>query len=47
MKLLDEATFHLEAREVKSFLVIYDWAKRLPETANAKPVKKKATRGSK
>lgn len=30
MKLLDESTFHLQAREVKAFLVIYDWAKNLP-----------------
>jgi hypothetical protein len=30
MKLLDEATFPLKAREVRSFLVIYDWAKNMP-----------------
>lgn len=30
MKLLDEGTFHLQAREVKAFLVIYDWIKNLP-----------------
>jgi hypothetical protein len=31
MKLLDEGTFHLQAREVKAFLVIYDWVKKLPQ----------------
>lgn len=42
MKLLDEATFPLKAREAKAFLAIYDWAKNLP---NKKP--KKVERGSK
>ena len=30
MKLLDEATFNLKAREVKAFLAVYEWASGLP-----------------
>ena len=40
MKLLDEATFSLQAREVKAFLVIYEWAKNMPSTMIRKPQKK-------
>lgn len=35
MKVLDDATYPLKAREVKSFLAIYDWASRLPQTVEA------------
>ena len=31
MKLLDEASFNLRAREVRAFLVIYEWTKNLPQ----------------
>lgn len=47
MKLLDEATFPLRAREAKAFLVVYDWAKRLPEKLNTQPKIEKVKRGSK
>ena len=45
MKLLEEGTFHLHAREVKAFLVIYDWAKNLPN--KYKIVEKKKANGNK
>lgn len=38
MKLLDEATFPLKAREAKAFLVIYEWTKNLPERDKIKKV---------
>lgn len=40
MKLLDEGTFHLQAREVKAFLVIYDWAKNLNKRQETVSIKK-------
>ena len=48
MKLLDEATFPLKAREARAFLVIYEWARNLP-TREVKPMikKKKAANGIK
>lgn len=45
MKLLDEAEFRLQAREVRAFLVIYDWAKNLPAKLTPQPIKK-AKRGN-
>ena len=45
MKLLDEASFDLKAREVRAFLAVYDWAKNLPEKfKEEKPPVKKKTR---
>ncbi len=41
MKLLDDATFHLQAREVKAFLVIYDWVKNLPRREEQPKIKQK------
>ena len=45
MKLLDEGSFSLQAREVKAFLVIYDWIKNLPN--RKQEIKKKKTNGIK
>lgn len=48
MKLLDESTFRLQAREVKAFLVIYDWVKHLPVKMKEQEKPKKVTkRGNK
>lgn len=41
MKLLDEATFPLKAREAKAFLVIYEWANNLPNKMQPKIKEKK------
>ncbi len=41
MKLLDEGTFHLQAREVKAFLVVYDWVKNLPQKSKQPLIKQK------
>ena len=38
MKLLDEASYTLKAREVPAFIQIYNWVKNLPK--ESKPVKK-------
>lgn len=40
MKLLDEASFDLKAREVRAFLAVYEWARTLPEKMNEPPKKK-------
>ena len=40
MKLLDEATFPLKAREVESFRVVYNWAKSLPNRNPPEKTKK-------
>lgn len=37
MKLLDEATFSLKAREVAAFTHVYNWAKDLPNKIVEKP----------
>ncbi len=39
LKILDEGTFSLKAREMPAFLKIYDWVKSMPDK---KPSKKKA-----
>lgn len=38
MKLLDEATFPIKAREAKAFLAVYEWTRNLP---NRKKIEKK------
>jgi hypothetical protein len=38
MKLLEDATFPLKAREVSSFALIYSWAKDLPSRNKPAPV---------
>lgn len=40
MKLLEEATFQLKAREVAAFAQVYSWAKDLPTMLEKKPVEK-------
>ncbi len=40
MKLLDEATYSLKAREVAAFAHVYNWAKDLPNKMVTKPVVK-------
>lgn len=39
MKILDEGTFQLKAREVSAFAAIYNWAKSLEQRAQV-PVEK-------
>lgn len=43
MKILDEATFQLKAREVQAFAAIYNWAKGLEQKMQTvdKPKEKK------
>lgn len=41
MKLLDEASFSLQAREVRAFLVIYEWTKNLPNKVEPQIKEKK------
>ena len=40
MMLLDDATFSLKAKEVGSFMAIYNWASTLPEKMKQAPVDK-------
>lgn len=41
MKILDEATFTLKAREVAAFVQIYNWVKEMPsKTPDKKAIKK-------
>lgn len=48
MKLLNEATFSFKAREVPTFLKVYEWARELPthfdEKKKEKTVRKKSGR---
>lgn len=37
MKLLDNATFPLTAKEVNSFALIHTWARTIPQNLNSKP----------
>lgn len=41
MKLLDEASFTLKAREVRAFLLVYEWTKELPNRHTIKNKKVK------
>jgi hypothetical protein len=36
MKLLDEATFELKAREVGAYVSVYNWAKNIPNKLQTK-----------
>lgn len=36
MKLLEEASFNLKAREVRAFLAVFEWTKNLPEKMKKK-----------
>lgn len=45
MKLLDEASFSLKAREVRAFLAVYEWARTLNNKPTITP--KKDKRGNK
>ena len=36
MKLLNEATFSLKAKEVNSFMAVYNWSKEIPEMISDK-----------
>lgn len=40
-KLLNEATFPLQAKEVNAFIKVYDWVKTMPDQFVEKPQKKK------
>jgi hypothetical protein len=42
MKLLNEGTFELKAREVPTFMQVYNWAKELPSKLEKPEPKKKA-----
>ena len=45
MKLLDEGTFPLRAKEVMAFAEVYSWAKGMPARAQAPAAPKKAKYG--
>lgn len=42
MKILDEATYSLKAREVASFIKVYEWTKEIPSKFVSKPKLKKS-----
>lgn len=41
LKILNEATFPLQAKEVNAFVRVYQWVKDMPENFVEKPQKKK------
>lgn len=41
LKILNEATFPLQAKEVNAFIKVYDWVKNMPDTFVEKPQKAK------